>query len=307
MPRYRTLVLAVLAVWMAGCSGDSSGPTAVNLKGKIVFLAGFTGSTDIYAIAPDGGGLSNLTRHPAYYDRPVPSPDGNLLAFYRARSSADSGDLFVMRPDGSHLRQLTHDPFQESWLAWRPDGSVIAFMKGTDIYTITPGGGVVTRITFDSLVYKSEPRWSPDGNYIAYMWNDSTTQQYEIHRIAANGTGDTALVELPGNDASPAWSADGQYISFDHNIPGTAYHNIYRLRLQDGMITPLTSGPVIDLNPSSSPAGDTLVFTRYFVDSIPPPHTQELFLLAPPSVVPTQLTHLGPNKPSNLPVWVGEP
>ena len=52
----------------------------------IVFTSERNGSADLYRMRPDGSGLEQLTRDPAYDDQAAFSPDGNRLAFVTTRA-----------------------------------------------------------------------------------------------------------------------------------------------------------------------------------------------------------------------------
>ncbi|MGC9397450.1 MAG: hypothetical protein ACP5J4_21605 [Anaerolineae bacterium] len=66
------------------------------------------GQTDIFVVNADGGGLTNLTRHPANDDSPVWSPDSRHIAFVSNRGGAPwLRQLYVMRADGSDVRLVS--------------------------------------------------------------------------------------------------------------------------------------------------------------------------------------------------------
>jgi hypothetical protein len=102
---------------------------------------------------------------------------------------------------------------------WSPDGSRIAFTrlvpasgKGTKetvaLQTMRPDGtGVTTLRSVNHWVpgweqWMSGPKWSPDGAYLAYTFVKDSNY---VHRIAANGAGNTNLTP----DATPGGSGYG--------------------------------------------------------------------------------------------------
>ena len=76
--------------------------------GAILFASNHGESYDIYAVNPDGTGLTRLT-HDNKSSGPIPSPDGTLIAF-------DSGDVvFLMNADGSDRRPLRGCSREADW------------------------------------------------------------------------------------------------------------------------------------------------------------------------------------------------
>ena len=310
MPRFPLGYLCVTSLCISlACGGsDGASPSPPSLTGKILFIAGGpNGATraDIYAVNPDGRGLTNLTRHPAYYDAPAPSPDGAFFVFYRSAQPSDSGDVFAIDADGTHLRQLTFTPDYESGLAWRHDGKRLAFVRNRDIYTMAPDGSDVTRLTFDATDFKASPAWSPAGDYIAYSRYIDPTAQYDIHRITAAGQNDTTLAALDGDDLTPTWSAAGTSITFAHHESPLSH--LYTVDLTTGVVAPVTTGSVIDQWPSISPTGDTVAFIRAPYDPMVPLGPQDVYLLLPGSSTAVPVTSFAATKFAYVTAWTGHP
>lgn len=113
----------------------------------------------------------------------------------------------------------------ERWLrdpAISPDGQTIAFTHAGDIHRVPVTGGVAVALTRTDAV-ESNPRWSPDGQRIAYSSD-------------RNGTLDVYLLDLTtgtvrrltfheANDVVTGFSADGQSVLFEssrYDPPGLA-------------------------------------------------------------------------------------
>lgn len=134
---------------------------------KIVFermtpLASRDARIDIYAIAPDGKGLSRLTRRAikkAY--EPIWSPDGSRIAFVGQRERSGLcppvDAIYTIAPDGSAQQRLTSYRPMYGYPTWSPDGKHIAFESVTHqdcmsanldwrIYVMTAEGAGVKRL-----------------------------------------------------------------------------------------------------------------------------------------------------------------
>jgi len=86
----------------------------------------------------------------------------------------------------------------------------IAFVRANQVYTITPAGAGLTKLTTVDKNYR--PRWSPDGKRIAYV-HETATGAKDIWVMHADGAGKTQVTHL-GNVTGPSWSPDGQWIAF---------------------------------------------------------------------------------------------
>jgi Tol biopolymer transport system component len=134
-----------------------------------------------------------------------------------------------------------------------PDTIVAGFSDfNSEIYTIAPHGGRLTRITDTPGHVESEPVWSPDGRLAFvrapfFMWT-----QEEL--IVASADGNDPVSVAGGMDISqPAWSPDGSRIAFVEGAINLAYEDVLscpqtgfaRLFLAD--VATATNGPLLDL------------------------------------------------------------
>lgn len=98
-----SLVLFVLAWLVPAVNAEATFP---GNNGKIVFSSLAT-ERQIYAMNPDGSGLTQLTTGPGVNGRPAWSPDGRKVAYQRA-----GYQVWVMNADGSGNAQVTNDAGQ---------------------------------------------------------------------------------------------------------------------------------------------------------------------------------------------------
>jgi len=87
--------------------------------GRRIVFQGFTDDgVDVWAVNPDGTGLTKVTNdglslNPSY------SPDATKIIFGRVMDDG-SRDLFTMNPDGTDATQLTQTPTSERFPQWAP-------------------------------------------------------------------------------------------------------------------------------------------------------------------------------------------
>jgi Tol biopolymer transport system component len=59
-----------------------------------------------------------------------------------------------------------------------------------------------------------EPTFSPDGKYVAFVWNGEAGDNCDIYVKPIDGGTPQRLTSNPGADVAPNWSPDGHYIAF---------------------------------------------------------------------------------------------
>ncbi|MDZ3830843.1 MAG: amidohydrolase family protein [Sphingopyxis sp.] len=179
------------------------------------------------AVAPD----SFATQMPRWAEV---SPDGKQVVFETL------GKLWIKTAGGGAARRLTaaKDDAFELWPSWSRDGRQIVFVRWTDaglgeIHVTGAGGGASRKVTSTPGHY-AEPRFSPDGQAIAFerragggLTSDRWGENPGIYRIAANGgtaqriAADGAKPQFGvGNDRIFLITADGgksQLVSTDLN------------------------------------------------------------------------------------------
>jgi len=158
---------------------DSGSPTWAP-GGEWLAFCRSTKISHIYVGNPKKEGRRQITEGPDYDFGPSVSPDGRWVAFMRKfAAGAERGKsvLCVVPIAGGPVRQLDLKGLNlpgkaMSDISWSPDARQFAFQasEGTakmDIYRIGRDGEGLARVTVDPGD-EIEPRWSPDGNFIAY-------------------------------------------------------------------------------------------------------------------------------------------
>jgi Tol biopolymer transport system component len=100
------------------------------------------------------------------------------------------------------------------------NGEKIVFSSGRsgkfDIWTCSQNGTDLLQLT--TIGNCGSPRWSPDGNWIAFDHNVDGV--YEIHVVGAAGGAIRRITDSKSADFLPHWSSDGRFIYFSSNRTG---------------------------------------------------------------------------------------
>lgn len=215
----RSLFFLFTVTVLLGCTNKTQSPTEPEhttlQKSSSQSLIAFHSSrdnnnnniADVYIVAEDGSGLTNLTNDPSTNDRnPEWSPDGSRIAFQTDRDGND--EIYIMNADGTGLFRLTNHAARDHKPAWSPDGSKIAFTSdrdaGFEIYSINASGGPTTRLT-DASGLSGRPDWAPSSKIVFETTRDGSA---EVYIMNDDGSGQTRLTTNPGGGLRPSWSPD---------------------------------------------------------------------------------------------------
>ena len=104
--------------------------------------------------------------------------------------------------------------------------------------------------------YDAAPRYSPDGNRIAFVSLRSGAS--EIWTCAGDGSNPVQLTSLGAQTGYPRWAPDGRSIAFSSNAEG--HSDVYVADAEGGAPRRLTSEPSYELAPSWSRNGEWIYF-----------------------------------------------
>jgi len=179
-----------------------------------------SGNRDVWSLEIVRGILTRLTLNVANDWFPVWSPDGNRLLFGSDRGGGTEIAPFLkmsMEP----VSEESPLPGTEPPLDWSRDGKWIAM--GTKNIWIAPTSGDRTPFQFLATPFhQGDPRFSPDGEWIAYSSDESGRTEVYVRPFHGGPAAPEGKVQISSQGGDyPVWGPTGQELFFmaaDSNI-----------------------------------------------------------------------------------------
>lgn len=110
-------------------------------------------------------------------------------------------------------RTIEFTTTEGTWLSLdvAPDGREIAFDLLGDLYVVDLEGGRARRLTH-GLAFDSQPTWSPDGAWLAFLSDRSGAENVWIMRRDGSDARQLSSNTGPHEFISPEWSPDGRHV-----------------------------------------------------------------------------------------------
>jgi TolB protein len=128
----------------------------------------------------------------------------------------------------------------------------------TRLYVLDLATAAVRRVGSAGDWFDEEPRWSPDGQRIAFGSTRAQKGNIDIFVMNADGSGVVRLTDHPSAEQGPVWAADGKSLFFTGERDGRG--EIYRVWLADKRVDRITSGINRAIMPAASPDGRYLAY-----------------------------------------------
>ncbi len=180
--------------------------------------------------------------------------------------------------------------------SFSPDGKQICYVKNTDkmvavstnndLLTVSVDGGASTRMTTNPA-NDNQPRYSPDGRYIAYRAQMIPGFESDRSRLMLYDRQTKRIIDLTEKyDRSVdevVWSPDSKALYFNADDEG--YHSIYEVQVATGKVKRLTERSTNE-DLAITPDGKYMVFLRQSVT-----HPNDLYKMDLATGETAQLTH----------------
>ncbi len=136
-----------------------------------------------------------------------------------------------------------------------PDGKTLVFDLVGDLYTLPIAGGQANRIT-SGPAYDSQPSFSPDGKYIAFVSDRDGADN--VWFAKADGTAARQLTrDRNAEYASPTWTQGSDYVVISRQAQGARTYELWMYNINGGsgvQITKSQIGPAAATAPGDAPA-----------------------------------------------------
>jgi dipeptidyl aminopeptidase/acylaminoacyl peptidase len=160
-----------------------------------------------------------------------------------------SSERAVEKPAAEEEPSSDAEPIVLDRTLLRRDGEGWVQADRSHLWIVPRDGGAARQITSGTAWDDGEPRWSPDGNWIAFTSNrepdPDLSDNTDLYLVHPDGTGMRRFAGAPGPDSSPSWSRRGDRLAWLTVARANDYYASVHVAVQN-----LDGGASLDLTQS---------------------------------------------------------
>ncbi len=186
--------------------------------GKQLVISRLDNMPNIWIYGLERGTSRRLTDEEGSEYWAIWTPDGKSIVFNSTRTGHPAAPLLWKPADGSSPAELfTEGKNHQQPKSWSADGKVMAITEGLDpetgidIFIVKIDGDRKPEPFLNSRFNESQPLFSPDGRWIAYVTDESGRD--EVYVRPYPGPGDLIPISTDGG-MEPVWSPDGKVLYY---------------------------------------------------------------------------------------------
>jgi Tol biopolymer transport system component len=239
------------------------------LRNGSILYNDFDNPANLFSLELDSGAQEQMTFNSRFNAAPKWSPDGTKLVYTSDRTG--NHELWLLDSVSGSERRLTDHPASDLNADWSPDGGEIVFVSDRDgaarLWILDVESGAARRLSPDPVRRTSylyyHPRWSPDGQAIAYRSPDGALS------VVNPATSESKILVKSAEFFD--WYLDGRRLVYARKHDDRVMELLVR-DLETGEEALLDTGNVQELSVASD--GGSIVFCRGWGDT-----DQEIFVL----------------------------
>ncbi len=172
-------------------------------------------AADVWLIDLERGAHIRFTTDPSHDSFPVWSPSGDRIAFLSTRAGLNG--IYQKPSSGAGAEEVLVTSRELKYTPdWSPDGRFIMYSQlnsntRRDLMLLPLSGERKPEPYLQSDFAEIQPRFSPDGKWVAYVSNE--TGQFEVYVQSFPRSGGKWPVSI-GGGSQPQWRADGRELYY---------------------------------------------------------------------------------------------
>jgi len=234
--------------------------------GMIYFMSERSGIFNIWKISPEGGEPIQVTYHRTDgVQFPSISPDGKTIVYsnefelWKLSISGGSPEKITIEIPYKHEQNFLEFITSENRVdgfAPSPEGDYLVVDYHGEIFIVPSEEGIGEKKQITNSEWRERSgKYSPDGNYLAYLSDESGDDEVWIYEIETGGR--KKLTKQASKKELQMWSPDSKQVLFTSN------NSIYSIDVENSIITKLAYNEAGGFNLwQFSPDGKWLVYTR---------------------------------------------